>query len=102
MNARKGAAGDVLDPFEVGDGWFTLDTVLFDVMPGNALADHIALRVEETISRLRLNDQQCCEARREYALECWNGCIPLRYLDRRAPFVAQELRRLGQLRASDA
>ena len=92
MNARKGVAADVLDPFDVEDGWFTLDTVFFEVRPGPGLPDHIATAVDKTIRRLRLNDQQCCDARREYADDYRKGHITLDYLNRHAPFVARELR----------
>ena len=36
MNARKGVA-DVLDPFEIGEGWFALELDEFQVMPGRGL-----------------------------------------------------------------
>lgn len=93
MNARKGTATDVLDPFDMESGWFALDTTFFEVRPGADVPDHVATAVHATIRRLGLNDQQCCEARREYALAYWDGHITYDYLSRHAPFVARELRR---------
>ena len=93
MNARKGAAADVLDPFEIGEGWFALELVGFQVLPGDGLADEVTGAVANTIERLRLNDPACCEARAEYAEDYWNEGIRLDYLERHAPFVARELRR---------
>ena len=54
-----------------------------------------------TIERLRLNDGECCGARDEYAEEYWRECIPFDYMRRRAPFVANELRRQDRLREAD-
>ena len=96
MNARKGVA-DVLDPFEVGNGWFALELVEFQVVPGHGLPADVHARVVETIATLHLSDGVCCEARAEYAREYWAGEISLSHLRRHAPFVAQELARQGRL-----
>ena len=93
MNARKGAAADVLDPFDVKEDWFALELVGFQVLPGDGLADEVTGAVANTIERLRLNDPACCEAHAEYAEDYWNEGIRLDYLERHAPFVARELRR---------
>ena len=66
MNARKGVA-DVLDPFEIGEGWFALELVEFQVVPGRGLPVNVHARVVETIDTLRLSDRICCDARAEYA-----------------------------------
>ena len=101
MNARKGDAVSVLDPFEVEDGWFALELVAFQVLPAHGLADQIAATVEDTITRLRLNDDECCGAREEYAEQYWREAITIDHLKRHAPFVASELRRQNRLRADD-
>lgn len=96
MNARKGVA-DVLDPFEIDDGWFALELVEFQVVPGRDLPANVYIRVAETIDTLRLSDSTCCEARAEYAQAYWDGEISLSHLRQRAPFVARELERQGRL-----
>ena len=101
MNARKDAIASVLDPFEIEDGWFALELVGFQVVSGEGLAGDDLAAVEDTIQRLRLNDLICCEARAEYAEDYWDEQICLRYLRRRAPFVARELERHGRLRDED-
>lgn len=101
MNSRKRDATTVLDPFEVEDGWFALELVAFQVLPADGLANSTAAAVEATIKRLRLNDEECCGAREEYAEEYWSGILPFDYVARRAPFVANELRRQNRLRAGD-
>ena len=37
MNSRKGAVADVLDPFGIEEGWFALELVAFQVVPGERL-----------------------------------------------------------------
>ena len=97
MNARKGAATCVLDPFEIREGWFALELVDFQVVPGSGLPDDVTGAVTDTIERLRLSDPTCCDARAEYAENYWNGEILFDYLTRHAPFVARELRRQCRL-----
>ena len=82
MNSRKGVAASVLDPFEVEDGWFVLELVEFQVLPAEGLADLTATAVEDTIERLRLNDEECCGAREEYAEEYWRENVTFDYLKR--------------------
>ena len=41
MNARKGVAAHVLDPFEVEDGWFALNLSVFKVVPGTELPEEV-------------------------------------------------------------
>lgn len=97
MNARKGAAAHVLDPFEVEDGWFALELVEFQVVPGEGLPGDVAASVVDAIERLRLNEPDCCDARAEYAQDFWDCQISLPYLARHAPFVERELRRQCRL-----
>jgi len=101
MNARKSAIASVLDPFEIEDGWFALELVEFQVVPGEALPPDVLTRVEATIERLRLNDLECRKARLEFAENYRNGAIRHDYLTRHAPFVERELRRQGRLREED-
>lgn len=67
MNSYKGDYEDVLDPFELQDGWFALELVEFQVVPGAGLADGDTDLVQATIRRLRLNGQRYCRLRAEYA-----------------------------------
>ena len=97
MNARKNNYHDVLDPFEVEDGWFRLELVSYQVIPGEGLDPMIEARVLATIERLKLNDHYCLKVREEYATALFDGDITLDYLRRRAPFLAREIE--GQLGA---
>jgi hypothetical protein len=97
MNSYKAECGDVLDPFELQDGWFALELVEFQVVPGAGLADGHADLVRATIRRLRLNLPRFCRIRAEFAEARWNGEITADYLSRHSPFVAIELRRQGRI-----
>lgn len=101
MNSRKGAVTDVLDPFEVQHGWFTIEFIGFQVIPGEGVSRVITAQVAATIQRLRLNEVDCRRHREEYAVSYWEHHISLDYLSRRAPFVAMELRRQGRLCKGD-
>ncbi len=102
MNSRKKDAESVLGPFAVGDNWFALELVSYHILPGPSTVEEIRVRVEETLRLLRLNDEICRKARQEYAEGYLEGEIPLAYLERRAPFIARELRRQGKLRPGDS
>lgn len=45
--------------------------------------------------------RDCRELRGQYAVDYWEDLIKLPYLERRAPFVAMELRRQRRLRPGD-
>ncbi|QXI26357.1 hypothetical protein [Pseudomonas vanderleydeniana] len=95
MNARKNHYQDVLDPFEVEEGWFRLELVSYQVIPGEGLDPGIKARILATIKRLNLNDHDCLKVREEYAKAYFDGDISLDYLRRRAPFLARELEAQG-------
>lgn len=95
MNARKNNYQDVLDPFEVEDGWFRIELVSYQVIPGEGLDPMTKARVLATIERLKLNDHDCLKVREEYATAFFDGDIKLDYLRRRAPFLAREIEGLG-------
>jgi hypothetical protein len=97
MNSRKGEAEDVLDPFEVQDGWFVLEFTFLQVMPHPDLDTQTKVRVLTTIARLKLNDHECRGAREEYYELFRGGQLPLDLLERWSPLVARELRRQGRV-----
>lgn len=97
MNSYKGESDDVLDPFQVRDGWFALELVEFQVVVGARLAARDAERVRATIHRLHLNGPRYCRIRAESAEARWNGDITDDYLARHSPFVARELHRQGRI-----
>ena len=103
INSKKNDVEGVLDPFEIADDWFALELVAFQVTPGPGANAEIAERVWDTISKLGLNRDECCKARQAYVDSYLAEVdpVPLAYVDKRAPFVARELRRQGMLKAGD-
>ena len=99
LNSRKSDFSDVLDPFKISDGWFELELVGFQVVPGKQLDDPRRTSVQNTIDRLGLNDFR--RDRERDAENYWNGEVSLRVLTEESPFVARELRRQGRLRPGD-
>ncbi|WP_103035479.1 hypothetical protein [Castellaniella caeni] len=83
MNARKRDFGDVLDPFEIGAGWFELELVGFQVMPGRDVRNTpVEQQVHDTIARLRLNDFS--RERAQDAEYYWSKDYSLRVLKKEA------------------
>jgi len=99
INARKTDMTGIIDPVECGPGWLALELVGFQVTLGQSLPGHIAAEIQSTLAIVNAPD--CCKARGEYVTCYEHGDITFDYLNRRAPFVAQELRRQGRLRPED-
>lgn len=91
MNSRKNAYRDVLDPFEIEDGWFRMEQVGYQVTPAPDLPPELHEKVQATIDRLKLNDYECLKLREEYAEEFYCGDISKDHLRRRAPFLARAI-----------
>lgn len=103
INSKKGDIDGVLDPFEIGGDWFAMEFVAFQVVRGPGAIRDIAARVDDTIDKLGLNRDECCKARQAYFDNYLDSAdpLPLAYLERRAPFVAREMRRQRLLRTGD-
>jgi uncharacterized protein (TIGR02646 family) len=94
LNSRKGDFEDVLDPFQIEDGWFTIDFPSLLVKPSKNLKKAQSDKVRLTIERLGLNDEDTCVKSRERYIKsyCLND-VSFDYLLLDAPFIAAELRR---------
>ena len=96
LNGRKGNNEDVLDPFELKNGMFALDFPSLLIKSGSSLNADQEEKVNRTIARLKLNDDETCIAsRQEYVMSYCEQAITLEYLESKAPFVARELQRQG-------
>lgn len=102
MNARKNGFSDVVDPFEVKQGWFLLELLGFQIHPNPRLPRSIRDAIQTTIDRLGLNDSDLCRRRQYDAEEYLLNKLPLNILRRESPFVALELRRQKKLKPGDA
>lgn len=110
VNTNKGEHEDVLDPFDVEDGWFALEVGSFEIRPAPSLDPARCEQVRATIERLKLNEPTFCLTRAEYhdfylGLATHDGGsigpLSIAWLDRECPYVASELRRQGRLRPDD-
>jgi hypothetical protein len=101
LNGWKADVSTILDPFEIEDGWFQLELYGYQVLPAPDLDAELIAKIDHTIAALRLNHPECLRVRERY-VDCYrNADNSLRYVEARAPFVARELRRQGQLRDGD-
>lgn len=100
LNSRK-SIHELLDPFEIEDGWFQLELFGFQVIPNASLTPMQMERVVETISKLGLNKPWFCSARQRYANRYIAIGDSFSTLQEDCPFVAMELRRQGRLRIGD-
>lgn len=94
MNGRKGKFEDVLDPFNIDDGWFILDFPGTVIKPSDTLPMSRRKQVEATIRRLRLNHDESCVESRQLWLEEYcrfaptNEAAAFSFLSQYAPFCA--------------
>ena len=96
INARKGESEEVLDPFQVREGWFTLELPSCLIKPGQGIAKDTRKAVNATINVLGLNrDERLAEERCRLLVSLADGHITLEYLDRHYPFLSLEVNRQG-------
>ncbi|MFP2906669.1 hypothetical protein ACLESD_16730 [Pyxidicoccus sp. 3LFB2] len=98
MNARKNDLEDVLDPFEVREGWFALDLSTLQVIPGTGIPDAVLQRVQETINRLDLNSDEFLQQRSEYYDLFLAEEVKFSFIQKHCPFLARELIRQGMVK----
>ncbi len=100
LNGRKGDHEDVLDPFTLSEGWFILDFPSLFVQPGAHLLAAQKEQVMNTIKRLGLNDEgTCLQARINWLRDYITVPLPFSYLEKKAPFLAVELKRQNLIEA---
>lgn len=99
INSRKADMAEIIDPFECKPGWFALEFVGYQVKVGPHPPPNKQLQVNETLKLLNL--PPCCLLRQRYAEAYLAHDISHGYLTRRAPFLAEELRRQGWLLPND-
>lgn len=97
MNSRKREYDDVLDPFEVEDGWFHLEPVSGRVFPNPQLPDEQQQAVQATVKRLGLDEPGNREMRARHYQEYREGFYTADFLRKRSPFVWMEANRQGLL-----
>lgn len=95
-NQFKGSREDILDPFEIGDGWFVLDLPSCLIRVRDGLEDTLADAVTCTIDALRLNDDDYLVQRRSDLVYAFvQGDVSRTYIQRMNPFIFDEITRQG-------
>jgi hypothetical protein len=96
LNGRKGTDQNIIDPFQVTDGWFVLDFPSLLVRPGAELSQDDASHVLHTIRQLGLNEEGTCLKARLRYVQCYcTRQITFDHLRNEAPFIAREIHRQG-------
>jgi hypothetical protein len=99
INSRKSDLQGIVDPVDCRTGWFALEFVGFQVTAGDLAPAERQAAIHATLELV--NTRDCCRAREEYVTSYLGRDIPLSYLERRAPFIASELRRQNRLLPGD-
>lgn len=104
VNSKKGDLIGFVDPFEAHTGWFELNLTSYRVVRGRSAPESMHKLIDATLPLLNIRD--CCVQRKQYIEQYRRGPGPgigidLAYLEYRAPFIARELRRQGQLARGD-
>lgn len=96
LNGRKGTSEEILDPFQIDNGWFIIEFPSLLVKPAPGLNEEIVRRIKLTIDRLGLNEESTClKSREKYIRDYCQGKITFDHIQDEAPFIALELERQG-------
>lgn len=94
LNSYKGDSTEILDPFNIHEGWFVMNFISFFVEPNVGLDARVETAVRRTIEVLRLNiDESFVKLRFSIVKEYAQGNFTLNFLIRRYPFIGRELKR---------
>jgi hypothetical protein len=93
FNNKKGTK-EILDPFTLKPDWFVMDFPSLAIMPNPALSPIHQAALNETIEILRLDtDEEYIDACKAWIMEYCSRDISFNNLERKAPFIAYELKR---------
>ena len=95
VNGFKGKQ-KVIDPFKVQMGMFELHFPSLQVKPGEAWREVDKPTIQKTIDNLKLNNRKLVRERKNWIKEMCNYPeLDMSFLKRKAPFIGNELVRLG-------
>jgi hypothetical protein len=94
INSSKSSAGNILDPFEVGNDWFEISLPDLQLHATDKVPAEYQALVRHTLERLPIvHDERILRVRRQWYQEYENGEISLAYLETKAPLIAQAVRK---------
>ena len=97
INSSKGnlTAGDLLDPFDIKDGWFELHLPSLQLRVSDTVPDEIRNRAEYVLDRLHLrDDERVMRQRREWYRMYQDGEILPAGLAGKAPLISAAIERM--------
>ena len=94
-NQAKAAKVGLMDPFQIGLGWFSISFPQCDVVVGPKVPKEREGEAQLTIKALKLNSESLVEGRSDIAMEFRDGSVTLDYVKRHYPFLAVEIERQG-------
>lgn len=95
-NRLKNKFDDVLDPFAITHGTFELSLFTGQIRPGSNLSTDMQANAKQTITRLKLDSDICCEMRRKHFVR-YLRAKDEESLRELSPFVWYEANRQGLL-----
>jgi hypothetical protein len=98
INSSKQAlkSTEILDPFEVADGWFEVILPSLQLVASERLPAELRARAALVLERLHLgHDERVLRQRREWYRMYQEGELTLEGLERKAPLIAAAVRRQG-------
>jgi hypothetical protein len=95
-NNSKGNSTGVVDPFEVENHWFRLKLPSCLIVPNPEFDAPLKARINATVNILRLNsDDSYVQERCNILISFATGEVKFAFLQKRYPFLALEVDRLG-------
>ena len=93
LNSSKGS-GEVLDPYEIGEGWFEILLPSLQLVPTDKIPLEVRTRAEATFRRLPLgHDERIVKQRRRWYQQYQDGKLSLEGLSDNAPLIAAAVRK---------
>jgi hypothetical protein len=101
INSSKGTLDNqVLDPFEVEDGWFEIVLPSLELILTDAVPPEKRQKAEFTLERLHLRDNERVLRQREEWYKMYkDGDLTLTGLEKKAPLIARAIKKQQQIEA---
>ncbi len=93
-SVKQTADSEVLDPYEIRDGWFEILLPSLQLVVSDRVPAKIRPKAEHTLLRLRLrDDERVIRQRREWYRMYQSGELSLEGLRKKAPLIARAVER---------
>jgi hypothetical protein len=88
INSSKNNDAEILDPFEVQDGWFEIVLPSLQLVVSDSIPVAYKQRAEHTLERLHLRDDERIMRQRRSWYALYQGGLPIERLREKAPLIA--------------